>query len=247
MYKRGLSVLGLIIVIIFIGVIVSLATYFILDKGTEAEEGIPKGMGDVNASANQTVSIEITKCSDYENQIDCESDSYDISIPGHPQWDTLGCDNPEVECKCVWDATSASCSLINETIDQTEEIVLDVAAISLTLENAGCKDVNITEGGENITVKECDLNIRGVVKNVGSITIETDFSIHFLDITSGTSLIESIIISESIAPEEEKEIIAKYDDIPPGDYWIKFRVDPSFKLDEADEVNNDITEFIKVL
>ena len=210
----------IIIIVLIIGAI----AYFFLN--TKGEEDISSEQaGEANSSENQTVTQEITACSDYKNQEDCLSNYYNVSA------------------NCAWNSTSNSCDLavVDEEID---EMILDVEATSLNLENLGCKKVNITDA--NITVKECDVSIRGVFKNIGTATIDTDFSVHLLDITDRVVLIKVGSVVDPLAPQEEREITAVYNTTA-GERWIKLRVDPSLKLEEVNETNNEITEFIKVL
>lgn len=214
----------LFVIIILIGLILSAAAFFILNK-TFDQDIFSNKTEETNATNNQTI-IEITECSDYKNQEDCESNPEEVSL-------VVG---------CVWDAVSKSCNLAKPD-DLIKDIILDISAVSLNLTTLECRKVNITEA--NITVKECDLNIVGIFKNTGKTGIEKDFSVHLLDITAGTVLIKTEGVADRVAPQEEREIRVVYNTTA-GDHWIKFVVDPSFKLNEANETNNEITGFIDV-
>ena len=132
----------------------------------------------------------------------------------------------------------------NESANATEELFLDIEAISLTLVNAGCDA--LTNSTTNETYSLCDIDLVGILKNTGTETIEENFVVHFFDTTEGSSLIELFIVRDSIVPGEEKEFSVFYNNVPPGTYIILFRVDAVNTLDESNEGNNDISKVVGV-
>jgi hypothetical protein len=202
-------------------VIIALGVYFFLSSGGGSGLGLNETI-----LVNDTILSEAQECSDYKNQGDCTLDVFGFK-------------------NCLWDVNASDCEAKVEA-HEPEPVpqVLDIEAISLNVTSLGCSVV--TNSTTNVTSHECDLNLKGVLKNVGTGAINESFIVQFFEVTnSGTSLIDLIKV-DSLGFESQKEISVKYEGIPPGKYFIRFRVDGVNDLDEANEDNNFVTEVIDV-
>ena len=240
MEKRGLGFISIIFAVVIAALLTAgIYFFFIREDSTEI---LNKGMDkDANTSNNQTLGKKAVQCSDYTNKEDCQLDSYKVGA----------CSADAGKCNCIWDANTSSCKLnfessINKTINQTEdtELIVDLKAINLRLDKGDC--VNVINNATNSTTKNCTINIMGTIKNLGTNTIETDFVVHFIDVTTGSFLIKLVTVSDSIVSQEEKNITASKGGVGTGEYWVQFVVDASKKIAEKDEKNNFLTEAINV-
>ena len=122
--------------------------------------------------------------------------------------------------------------------NETEEGILDVSAHSLVIENDGCPE------GSNAT---CSIFIKATVKNTGTQTVKETFRMHLFESTNeGFILIETFTINEDFLSGAEKEFTETYKNLTAKNYFIQFRVDAVFNLDEVDESNNILNELVKV-
>ena len=242
MDKRGLGFVAIIFAVI-VAALLTAGIYFIFIREYGAESLDSDVDDSTNISNNQTINESIAECSGYSSREDCELDSYKVG----------SCAEEVGKCSCIWDLNESSCGLNvekNQTINKTNEtqqsgeLFFDLKALSLKLDKGSC--TNIVNNATNATTKNCTVNIMGTIKNLGTNTIETDFVVHFIDVTTDSSLIELFIISDSIATQEEKNVSVSAGGVGIGRYWVQFIVDASKKIAEKDENNNFLTKSINV-
>jgi len=127
----------------------------------------------------------------------------------------------------------------NETLGEEIEVqLIDLSAHNLTLIEESCSL------GSNGT---CVMSITGKIKNLGTQQIQDNIILHFLDTSGGGEiLIGTPVFNRTIAPNAIGEYNIKYENISRGSYFITFKVDGTNSIDEIDETNNQLTEFIKL-
>lgn len=130
----------------------------------------------------------------------------------------------------------------NET-NMTEEPInevgtIDLYAFNLTLIDNGCTEY--TNSTTNETYNRCDMNITGVIKNSGTLTVTEDFFVYFDDITNEPTIIHVYIpkITDDLSPGQEKEISINYGNLTRGTYKIVLEIDQLNLLKEEDRTNN---------
>lgn len=230
MERKGLS--GIILIIIVIILILLIIVFLIFSKGSDSSGESEQEPG-AAPNSSQTSVTPPTSCPDYQDSATCGNNYYNVT-------NETGV--------CVWNGTTGSCEL--SVKEQPEENLIDLRAVSLTLETTDCDDEEKPNDPYNSTYLLCEIKITGILQNAGTKTIENPFSVRFLDITNitttGTVHIETSEITAPLQPNAEKEIILTYKNLTIRNYWIKFIIDPLDKITESDESNNDITKLIKV-
>lgn len=246
MGKKGNMLLWFILFVAVASLVVILLIGFTGDESEESEVDETEsdaGEEESEQSQENNTEVEITQCSGYQAQEECASDSSNVG----------GCaEGTELECQCSWNNETGVCELdvlteeSNETGGNGE--IYDLEAFALNLTNNGCSEEEIND--TNVNVTECDMTIEGTIRNSGTSTIDTDFVVHFLDITditrSGSELIKLIRVTDSLAPDSEKILSVTYEEISRGEYFVRMKVDAIYSIDESDEDNNFITEDIKI-
>ena len=89
------------------------------------------------------------------------------------------------------------------------------------------------------------MSVSGIIKNVGTGTIDKEFLIQFIDGGDIYHVI-NIFTVNTVEPGEEKSFSFIYKNILEGNYWIQIKVDSRNDIEEINEENNEIVEMIEV-
>ena len=227
MKKRGIGTFTLVILVILSGLIVTSATFLILNR-----DQLFLQQEDIQAEDTDiTQAEEAIECTDYISKEDCESDPYNAGNSEQLGWTELNCALAEINCGCKWNEEESKCKIsmisseeeeANETEESNESEVIedlffDLEALNLSLVNKGCKSSNIT----NDTF--CNVSVSGIIKNVGTGTIDKEFLIQFVDGGDIYHVI-NIFTVNTVEPGEEKSFSFIYKNILEGNYWIQIKV-----------------------
>ncbi|OIO41854.1 hypothetical protein AUJ63_04850 [Candidatus Pacearchaeota archaeon CG1_02_35_32] len=237
MNKRGYYAIALMFIVV-IGVIVIFTLFFpVGDWFAGSSDGSETGQDEQSTenpdeglpSDDLPVPVKPV-CSDYLAEEACNLDSENVAID-QDEWNSNGCGDA-VECGCVWNSNSSSCSFYFEEV--IEEGVVDLEASKLTLSIVECG------GGGNAT---CKIDLIGTVTNTGSVPIEEDFFCSFIDTENGDLL--QLVKATAIVPVGGAiNVTYQYTNRSFGDLSVRFNIDTSARIDEVDEFNNEASNVI---